>query len=320
VRTAAHGQQGGMRILRRLGRLLRETVQALRGHDMALHAAAVTFYAGIALVPSVLVAVWLAAHLVGTERIRQLGRSLASALPDELGAPHIAEATIAAGLRLPAAVLVAVVLPATFYGEGLRRAFVSLTAAPDRLIGWRGRAAVLPLLVPAPVLLLLVLLVTPTLARLFAEGGGSVLLAIVLAFLTDWVVLSVTLTWVYRVVSPTRTGWLASLWGGAVTGSFVAGFVQGFVLFLSLPLRLGVPFGGFTQVGGMVAVGFWLYLLHVLVLVGFMLTLRIDARRGVPWRPPDDMADDERNWAGPWPQPRHLDSGGGGARLEAPSR
>lgn len=87
---------------------------------------------------------------------------------------------------------------------------------------------------------LLVLLVTPTLARLFAEGRGSVLLAIVLAFLTDWVVLSVTLTWVYRVVSPTRTGWPASLWGGAVTGSFVAGFVQGFVLFTpGLPLPEG---------------------------------------------------------------------------------
>jgi membrane protein len=304
-----------MQFLRRLRRLLGETGQELRGHDIALPAAAVTFYAGIALVPSVLVAVWLAARLVGDARIRELGRSMASALPDELGAPHIAEAAIAAGVRLPAAVAVAVVLPATFYGEGLRRAFVSLTAAPDRLIGWRGRAAVLPLLVPAPVLLLLVLLVTPTLARLFAAGGASVLLAIVLAFLTDWVVLSVTLTWVYRVVSPTSTGWLASLWGGAVAGSFVAGFVQGFVLFLSLPLRLGVPFGGFTDVGGMVAVGLWLYLLHVLVLVGFMLTLRIDARGGVPWRRPDDVPegvrqDDERHRARqrdrPRPQPTNI--------------
>jgi membrane protein len=277
-----------MRFFRRLGRLLGETVRALRGHDVALHAAGVTFYAGIALVPSVLVAVWLAARLVGDARVRDLSRSLAEALPDQLGAPHVAEATIAAGLRLPVAVAVAVLLPATFYGEGLRRAFVSLTDARDRLIGWRGRAAVLPLFVPAPVLLLAVLLVTPTLARLFSDGGASVLLAIVIAFLTDWVVLSLTLTWVYRVVSPDRPSWLASLWGGAVTGSFVAGFVQGFVLFLSLPLRLGVPFGGFTEVGGMVAIGLWLYLLHVLVLVGFVLTLRIDARGGVPWRLPVD--------------------------------
>jgi membrane protein len=277
-----------MWFFRRLARLLRETFRALRGHDVALHAAGVTFYAGIALVPSVLLAVWLAARLVGDDRIRELGRSLAEALPDELGAPHVAEATIAAGLRLPLAVVIAVLLPATFYGEGLRRAFVSLTDVRDRLIGWRGRAAVLPLFLPAPVLLLAVLLVTPTLARLFSEGGASVLLAIVLAFLTDWVVLTVTLTWVYRVVSPERPGWLASFWGGTVTASFVAGFVQGFVLFLSLPLKLGLPFGGFTEVGGMVAIGLWLYLLHVLVLVGFVLTLRIETRGGVPWHSPVD--------------------------------
>lgn len=269
----------------RLGRLLRETMRSLKGHDVALYAAGVTFYAGIALVPSVLVAIWLSAQVVGDDRMVSLGRSLADALPDDLGAPHVAEATIAAGLRLPVAVALAVIIPATFYGEGLRRAFVSLADAKDTLIGWRGRAAVLPLFLIAPVLFLPVLLVTPTLARLFADGGASVLLAIVLAFLTDWVALSLTLCWVYRVVSPNRPGWLASLWGGAVTGSFVAGFVQGFVLFLSLPLKLGVPFGGFIGIGGTVAVGLWLYLLHVLVLVGFALTQRIEARGGIPWHP-----------------------------------
>jgi membrane protein len=180
-------------------------------------------------------------------------------------------------------VALAVLLPATFYGEGLRRAFVSLTDATDSLIGWRGRLAVLPLFVAAPPLLLAVLAVTPTVARLFGEGGASVLVGIVLAFLTDWVVLSLTLTWVYRVVSPVRPGWLASLWGGAVTGSFVAGFVQGFVLFLSLPLDLGLPFGGFVGIGATVAVGLWLYLLHVLVLIGYALTLRLEDRGGVPW-------------------------------------
>lgn len=274
-----------MWFLMRLGRLLRETMRSLKGHDVALYAAGVTFYAGIALVPSVLVAIWLSAQLVGDDRMVELGRSLADALPDQLGAPHVAQATIAAGLRLPVAVALAVIIPATFYGEGLRRAFVSLTEVKDTLIGWRGRAAVLPLFLVAPALLLTVLLVTPTLARLFSDGGASVLLAIVLAFLTDWVVLSLTLTWVYRVVSPVRPGWLASLWGGFVTGSFVAGFLQGFVLFLSLPLKLGVPFGGFIGIGGTVAVGLWLYLLHVLVLVGYALTQRIEARGGIPWHP-----------------------------------
>jgi membrane protein len=274
-----------MWFFRRLGVLLHDTVRLLKGHDVALYAAGVTFYAGIALVPTVLVAVWLSAQLVGEDRMLDLARSLAAALPDELGAPQAAEATIAAGLRLPVVVALAVLLPATFYGEGLRRAFVSLTDIRDTLIGWRGRLAVLPLFAVAPALLLAVLLVTPTVARLFGEGGASVLLGIVLAFLTDWVVIWFTLTWVYRVVSPVRPGWLASIWGGAVTGSFVAGFLQGFVLFLSLPLKLGLPFGGFVGIGATVAVGLWLYLLHVLVLVGYAMTLRIEDRGGVPWHP-----------------------------------
>ena len=274
-----------MWFFRRLGGLLRDTMRSLRGHDLALHAAGVTFYAGIAVVPTVLLTIWLSARLVGDDRMVELGRSLADALPQELGAPGIAESTIAAGLGQPTVVALAVLLPATFYGEGLRRAFVSLTDARDTLIGWRGRLLVLPLFAAAPALLLVVLLVTPTVARLFGEGGASVLLGIVLAFLTDWVVLWFSLTWVYRFVSPRRPGWLASVWGGAVTGSFIAGFVQGFVLFLSLPLDLGLPFGGFTEIGGVVAVGLWLYLLHVLVLVGFAMTLRLEARGGVPWHP-----------------------------------
>lgn len=272
-----------MWFFRRIGGLLRDTMRSLKGHDLALYSAGVTFYAGIALVPSVLVAVWLSAQLVGDDRMVELGRSLGDALPDAVGAPQVAESTIAAGLRLPVVVALAVLLPATFYGEGLRRAFVSLIDAKDTLIGWRGRVLVLPLFAAAPVLLLAVLLVTPTVARLFGEGGASVLLGIVLSFLTDWVVLWFTLTWVYRVVSPRRPGWLASIWGGAVTGSFIAGFVQGFVLFLAIPVDLGLPFGGFVEIGGVVAVGLWLYLLHVLVLVGYALTHRMEERGGIPW-------------------------------------
>jgi membrane protein len=279
-----------MWFFRRLGRLARDTGRSLRGHDIALYAAGVTFYAGIALVPSVLIAVWLAARLVGDARVTELGASLADALPDAVGAPHAAEATIAAGLRLPVLVAVAVILPATFYGEGLRRAFVSLSGADDTLIGWRGRLAVLPLFVIAPVLLLAVLLITPTLARLFADGGLSAVLGVIIAFYTDWIVLWVTLTWVYRVVSPNRPGWRAAIWGGAVAGSFIAGFVQGFVLFLAIPIDLGVPFGGFDAIGGTVAVGLWLYLLHVLVLVGYALTHRIADRDGVPWHEPAESA------------------------------
>jgi membrane protein len=40
-----------------------------------------------------------------------------------------------------------------------------------------------------------------------------------------------------------------------------------------------LPFGGFDQLGGTVAVALWLYLFHVVLLVGYALTLALDSRR-----------------------------------------
>jgi membrane protein len=66
--------------------------------------------------------------------------------------------------------------------------------------------------------------------------------------------------------------WRSALVGGLATGAFVAGFLQGFVLFLSLPLDLGAPFGGQTAVGAVCAVLLWLWVLHLVVLVGWAAT------------------------------------------------
>ena len=56
------------------------------------------------------------------------------------------------------------------------------------------------------------------------------------------------------------------------------------MLFLALPLDLGAPFGGLTVVGGVVAVGFWLFLLHFVLLAGWLATQALDerVRRGAP--------------------------------------
>ena len=52
----------------------------------------------------------------------------------------------------------------------------------------------------------------------------------------------------------------------------MAGFLQGFVLFLTLPLDLGAPFAGQTSVGAVCAVLLWLWVLHMVVLVGWVAT------------------------------------------------
>lgn len=264
--------------------LLADTVRALRRHDLALTAAGVTFYAGIALVPSLLLALKAASLLVGRRRLGSLACTLGDSLPDTLGAADAARHLVEAGIALGPVTVLAAVLPATLYGEGLRRAFVSVTDRPDSLTGWRGRLGLVPLLLAAPLLVLAVLLVTPTLAHLFA--GRSIwgkVLGVYIALNVDWLVLWVVLAYVFRAIGPHAPGKRSLLWGSGFTAAFMSGFLQGFVLFLSLPVALGTPFGGSTALGAVVAVGFWLWLLHVLTLVGYVLTWRLDERGGSPF-------------------------------------
>ena len=65
--------------------------------------------------------------------------------------------------------------------------------------------------------------------------------------------------------------------GSFATGSVVAGFLQGFLLFLAIPVDWSLPFGGLPVFGAVAALTLWLYLIHVLVLVGYRLTLTLDA-------------------------------------------
>jgi membrane protein len=250
--------------------------QWLRGRDLALRAAAVTFYAGIAVVPIALLAIWVTGLIAGADRVRRLTGHTIAALPDEIGAPHALSVLIDAGLHLPAGYALASLLPATLYGEGLRRAFVSLRerepGSRDTAVGWKGRLLWLPLLAAAPALLLAMFLALPATSSYWVRGGWWSVLAVVLSFLAAWIVLTPVVIWVYRYVAPGRPSWPATALVGSFTAANLSGFLHGFVLFCSLPLNLGAPFGGFDQIGGTVAVGLWLYLFHVILLTGYVAT------------------------------------------------
>jgi membrane protein len=247
--------------------------QSLRGRDLALHAAAVTFYAGIAVVPIALLAIWITGWIVGADRVRRLTGHTIAALPDAIGAPRALAALIEAGLQLPPLFALASLLPATLYGEGLRRAFVSLRApGGEPRVGWRGRLLWLPLLAAAPALLLAMFLALPATSGLWVRGGWYSVLGVVLSFLAAWIVLTPVVIWVYRYVAPGRPRWLSTILVGSFTAANLSGFLHGFVLFCSLPINLGAPFGGFDEIGGTVAIGLWLYLFHVIVLAGYAAT------------------------------------------------
>ncbi|WP_326554903.1 YhjD/YihY/BrkB family envelope integrity protein [Micromonospora sp. NBC_01813] len=257
-------------------RLVRAAFRPLRGQDLSLHAASITFFGAIAVVPVVLLAIWLTGLFAGADRVRRLTDPAIDTLPGQIGADRAAAALIDAGLHLTPLLALAALLPASLYGEGLRRAFVSVAPPPEpaeSMVGWRGRVLLLPLLGAAPALMLLVLLALPSAAGLFVRGGWAGALGVVVSFLAVWLGLSPVLVWVYRVVGPGKPDWLATVAVGSFTAANLAGFLHGFILFCSLPLDLGLPFGGLDQVGAAVAVLLWLYLLHVIVLAGYSATL-----------------------------------------------
>jgi membrane protein len=263
--------------MRAARRFLAAAFRPLRGRDVSLHAAAVTFFAGIAVVPVALLAIWITGLIAGADRVRRLTGQTIEALPDQIGAPQALSALIEAGLDLTPWLALASLLPATLYGEGLRRAFVSLRKTGEPFIGWRGRLLWLPLMAAAPALLLAAFLALPVTSGLWTRGGWYAVGGVVLSCFACWLVLSPVVVWVYRFVAPDRPSWRATFLIGSFTAANLSGFLHGFVLFCSLPLDLGVPFGGFTEIGGMVAVGLWLYLFHTLILAGYAATLSLSA-------------------------------------------
>ncbi len=274
-----------MQVAREVRGLLATVRVRLRGRDTALIAAGLTFYAGIAVVPGLVLALGLTSWVTSPGTVRELTARLAGVLPAELGAPRALARLAEAGTGLTAVEALLTLLPISLYGEGLRRALLRFSSTQDRFTAWRGRALSLPLLLLAPALTYPLLVAGATLARLAEEPGvSSGLAAFAVGYYSVLAALTVPLVWVFRVVAAERLRWSVVVVGALFTAACLSGFLQGFVLFLALPLDLGAPFGGLTVVGGVVAVGFWLFLLHLVLLAGWLATQALDerVRRGAP--------------------------------------
>jgi membrane protein len=249
----------------------------LEGRDLALIAAGLTFYAGIAVVPVLVLAFALTARLASADRVRELGERLAELLPAELGAPDAVARLVDAGLGLTPLNGLLALLPMSLYGEGLRRALLRFSGRREGMTGWRGRLAAVPMILVAPLLLYPLLLTVPVMAGLAQTGGaGATFGRVAVGFYAVLAALTLPLVWGFRVVGTARVRWSALLGGAVFTAACLSGFLQGFVLFLALPLDLGAPFGNLTVVGGVVALGFWLFVLHVVVVCGWLLTQSLD--------------------------------------------
>jgi membrane protein len=228
-------------------------------------------------VPVLVLAFGLTAWLTSAEEVTELGMRLAELLPSAVGAPDAVERLIdaAVGLSLVGGLLA--LLPMSFYGEGLRRALLRFGGRREGLTGWKGRLAALPVVLVTPILLYPLLLTVPVMADLAEAGGvGPTIGRIAIGFYGVMAALAVPLAWGFRVVAGEPVRWPALVTGALFTAACLSGFLQGFVLFLALPLDLGAPFGGLDVVGGVVALGLWLFLLHLVVIGGWLVTQSLD--------------------------------------------
>lgn len=224
--------------------------ERLRGRDIVVLAAALTFFGGVAVIPLGLVAVALTAAVTSPDRVGVLADGLARALPATLGAPVLVDALLRPGLDLRPTGIALALVPLTVYGEGLRRVLLRLqgphpSGGKDSGTSWRGRLAVLPLVLITPALLYPLLLATGTVANLQDRGGaGWLTAAAALGYYTVLGVLLVPVGWTFRVVAAGRVRPRPLLVGSFLTAASLSGFLQGLVLFLALPLPWGPRSGG----------------------------------------------------------------------------
>jgi membrane protein len=267
---------GGRRA--RAEEFLRDTGRSFPSTDLALWAAGATFFGLIGIVPIALVSLRVAAVLVGPETVAAGVDAAISGLPAGHGTPEALRTLVDTAVGLSLLQSLVLLFPAGLYGEGLRRAMLQLApASGERLTGWRGRLGLMPVVAVSPALVLAGLAAAPAVAPYYGPDGNLVV-GVVLGFHVTWVVLSITIVLVFRWVAAGRIGSRALLLAGPGTGAFLAGFLQGFLLFLAIPVEWSAPFGGLPVVGAVAALAFWLYLMHVVLLVGYRFTLTLDGR------------------------------------------
>ena len=260
----------------RLRTLASEVGRTFPGTDLALWAAGATYFGVIGLVPLALVALWAAGLLVGHDAVIASTEAAIGGLPDGHGTPVALRTLTSVALSMSWWQALVVLFPASLYGEGLRRAFVQISAATDRLTGWRGRAGLVGLAAVAPFLVLAVLACAPYVAPFYEGRGWALAWGVFVGFHVVWIAVSTALVGVYGLIAPGRYRWKALLLGAFGTGAILAGFLQGFILFLAIPIEWSAPFGGMPVVGAVSALALWLYLVHILVLCGFRVTVVLD--------------------------------------------
>jgi membrane protein len=253
--------------------LAREVTRQVRRHDLPFYAAGLTFYAAIAVVPLLLVAWFVTSRVLGDEVVRTLTLALAEYAPTSLGLREGVRSLGEVGPRLGIASLAAALIPATSYGDGLVRALDRIAERDRRAKGLRGRGLALVFVAALPPVVMGELGAVAALPGALGFTGRFNLVSVAVAFAVGWVSASLLVGVLYRAFSPRpiRLGALAL--GAALTGSFLAGMSLTWLFLLRFGVDVGIAFGDSDLLGTVVVAAVYLYLVQVVLLGGYILSL-----------------------------------------------
>ena len=255
-----------------------DTGRRARRQDLMLIAAGLTFYAGIAVVPLLLVGLYGAGIVLDPERVVALVERLSQFAPDTSGARQIVRAIGDSGPRLGVPSLIASLVTASTYGEGLLRAVDTLEGEQRPTRTLMGRLRVLPYLGVFPLVTLLGLMAVAVLPDRLGGGTSGQVLGAYLTFWVVWLSATALLMVLYRLFAARALRWAAITWGSLATGSFLAGMSLGWVVMLRFGITIGQAYGGSEELGRVVLVAIYLLFVQVTVLVGYLLVTAIDRR------------------------------------------
>jgi membrane protein len=265
----------GARVAREVGR---ELVSHVRRHDLVFYAAGLTFYAAIAVAPLLLVAWFVTSLVLGEELVRTLTLALAQYAPTSLGLQEGVRSLGEVGPRLGLASFAAALVPATSYGDGLVRALDRVAERDRRAKGVRGRLLGLVFVAALPPVVMAELGAVAVLPGALGFTGRFNLASVAVAFVIGWLSASLLVGVLYRAFSPRPIQTRALAAGAALTGSFLSGMSLTWLFLLRFGVDVGIAFGGSDLLGTLVVAAVFLYLVQVVLLGGYVLTLVLAQR------------------------------------------
>jgi membrane protein len=250
-----------------------EVVRQIRRHDLVFYAAGLTFYAGIAVVPLLLVAWFVTSLVLGDEVVRTLTTALAAYAPTSLGLREAVESLGEVGPRLGIASFAAALVPATSYGDGLVRAMDRIAERDRRAKGLRGRLLALVFVAALPPVVMAELGAVAVLPGALGFTGRFNLVSVAVAFVVGWLSAGLLVGVLYRAFSPRPLAAGPLALGAALTGSFLSGMSLTWLFLLRFGVDVGIAFGGSDLLGTVVVAAVFLYLVQVVLLGGYVLTM-----------------------------------------------